>query len=338
MRWRLRPRQHSPRAREPETSMRVRFWGTRGSIPVALDTAGLHVKLVEALLKASERPLRSAAEARQFIERELDFSISHTFGGASPCIEVERPSAAPLILDLGSGVRGLGARDMTGGDRPRTYNVIMSHMHWDHIMGFPFFAPAYVEGNHIRIFGCHAEIEHALRRQQAVPSFPVPFDRLAARIEFIRLEPGRRYDIDGIAVTGMLQAHSGESYAYRLEHGGKALIYATDSEHKLEDPRESEAFAAFFRNADMVIFDAMYSLAEAVSIKEDWGHSSNVVGVELCQLAGAKHLVLFHHEPAYDDSAITRVWRDAVRLEEITRGERPPLRVSAAYDGLEMDV
>ncbi len=338
MRWRLRPRQRSPRAREPETSMRVRFWGTRGSIPVALDAAGLHAKLVEALLKASERPLRSAAEARQFIERELDFSISHTFGGASPCIEVERPSAAPLILDLGSGVRGLGARDMTGGDRPRTYNVIMSHMHWDHIMGFPFFAPAYVEGNHIRIFGCHAEIEHALRRQQAAPSFPVPFDRLAARIEFIGLEPGRRYDIDGIAVTGMLQAHSGESYAYRLEHEGKALIYATDSEHKLEDPRESEAFAAFFRNADMVIFDAMYSLAEAVSIREDWGHSSNVVGVELCQLAGAKHLVLFHHEPAYDDSAITRVWRDAVRLEEITRGERPPLRVSAAYDGLEMDV
>lgn len=318
--------------------MRVRFWGTRGSLPVALDTAALQAKLVEALLKASGKSLRSAAEARQFIERELDFAGSHTFGGASPCIEVEPPGAAPLILDLGSGVRGLGARDMGRADRPRTYNVLMSHMHWDHIMGFPFFGPAYVAGNHIRIYGCHAELEHALRRQQAAPSFPVAFDRLSARIEFVLLEPGRRYDIDGIAVTGMLQAHSGDSYAYRLEHGGRALIYATDSEHKLEDPRESEAFAAFFRDADMVIFDAMYSLAEAVSVKEDWGHSSNVVGVELCQLAGAKHLVLFHHEPAYDDAAIARIWRDAVRLEEITRGERAPLRVSAAYDGLEIDL
>jgi phosphoribosyl 1,2-cyclic phosphodiesterase len=318
--------------------MRVRFWGTRGSIPVALDTAGLQTKLIAALLKASGKPLRSAAEAREFIERELDFAGSHTFGGASPCIEVERPGAAPLILDLGSGVRGLGARDMGRPDRPRTYNVLMSHMHWDHIMGFPFFAPAYVAGNHIRIHGCHAGLEHALRRQQDAPSFPLEFDRLGARIEFVLLEAGRRYDIDGIAVTGMLQAHSGDSYAYRLEHGSKALIYATDSEHKLEDSRESAAFAAFFRGADMVIFDAMYSLAEAVSVKEDWGHSSNVVGVELCQLAGAKHLVLFHHEPALDDAAIARIWRDTVRLEEITRGAGAPLRVSAAYDGLELDV
>lgn len=318
--------------------MRVRFWGTRGSIPVALDSAALQAKLTGALLKASGKPLRDEAQARQFIERELDFSSSHTFGGASSCIEVERPDAAPLILDLGSGVRGLGARDMSRADRPRAYNVLMSHMHWDHIMGFPFFAPAYVAGNHIRIYGCHPGVEAALRRQQAPPSFPVAFDRLAARIEFVVLQPGRQYDIDGITVTGMLQAHSGDSYAFRLEHGGKALIYATDSEHKLEDPRENEAFAAFFSGADMVIFDAMYSLAEAVSIKEDWGHSSNVVGVELCQLAGAKHLVLFHHEPASDDAAIERIWRDAVRLEEITRGTRAPLRVSAAYDGLELDV
>lgn len=318
--------------------MRVRFWGTRGSIPVALDTAALQAKLTEALLKASGKRLRNAAEAREFIERELDFEGSHTFGGASPCVEVERPGAAPLILDLGSGVRGLGARDMGRTGRPHTYNVIMSHMHWDHIMGFPFFTPAYVSGTRIRIHGCHDGLEHALRRQQDAPSFPVPFDRLAARIEFVVLEAGRRYDIDGTAVAGMRQAHSGDSYAYRLEHGGKALVYATDSEHKLEDPRESEAFAAFFRDADMVIFDAMYSLAEAVSIKEDWGHSSNVVGVELCQLAGAKHLVLFHHEPASDDAMIARIWRDTLRLEEITREGRAPLRVTAAYDGLELDV
>lgn len=318
--------------------MRVRFWGTRGSIPVALDTAALQKKLMDALLKASGKHLRDVAEARQFIEEELDFSSSHTFGGASPCVEVERPRADPLILDLGSGVRGLGARDMGRADRPRTYNVLMSHMHWDHIMGFPFFAPAYVPGNHIRIHGFHPGLEQALRRQQDAPSFPVGFDRLAARIEFVELEPGRRYDIDGVAVTGMLQAHSGDSYAFRLEHGGKALIYATDSEHKLEDPRESAAFATFFRDADMVIFDAMFSLAEAVSVKEDWGHSSNVVGVELCQLAGAKHLVLFHHEPAFDDAALAGIWRDTVRLEEITRGARRPLRVSAAYDGLELDV
>jgi ribonuclease BN (tRNA processing enzyme) len=100
---------------------------------------------------------------------------------------------------------------------------------------------------------------------------------------------------------------------------------------------ETESYAAFFRGADVVIFDAMYSLADAVSIRADWGHSSNVVGVELCQLAGAEHLCLFHHEPAYDDATIARVLDDTRRLEEITRAGHA-LRISAAYDGLEIEL
>ena len=97
------------------------------------------------------------------------------------------------------------------------------------------------------------------------------------------------------------------------------------------------SFVEFFRNADVVIFDAMYSLADAISVKADWGHSSNVVGVELCQMAQAKQLVLFHHEPAYDDAMIEELWRESQRLEEITRdGHR--LEVTAAYDGLEIVV
>ena len=95
--------------------------------------------------------------------------------------------------------------------------------------------------------------------------------------------------------------------------------------------------AADFRNADMVIFDSMYSLADSVSIREDWGHSSNVVGVELCQQAGARRLVLFHHEPVSDDETIDRICEEARRLEEITRQGRDRLDILAAYDGLELD-
>jgi len=115
------------------------------------------------------------------------------------------------------------------------------------------------------------------------------------------------------------------------------VVYSTDSEHKLDDRAETARFVELFREADLVIFDAMYSLAEAVSVKADWGHSSNVVGVELCQLAKAKHLVLFHHEPANNDRAIEIALRDATRLEELTR-DGQALRVSAAYDGLEIDL
>ena len=108
-------------------------------------------------------------------------------------------------------------------------------------------------------------------------------------------------------VTTMLQRHAGDSYGYRFEANGRSIIYTTDSEHKLDDPMETESYVAFFRNADVVIFDAMYSLADAISVRADWGHSSNVVGVELCQMAGARHLCLFHHEPAYSDQAIDAV-------------------------------
>jgi ribonuclease BN (tRNA processing enzyme) len=112
-------------------------------------------------------------------------------------------------------------------------------------------------------------------------------------------------------------------------------VYSTDSEHTLADPEDAKRFVRFFRDADVVIFDAMYSLADAISVKADWGHSSNIVGVELCQLAGARHLCLFHHEPAENDSALVQILADTRQLEAITRtGE--PLRVSAAYDGLEI--
>jgi hypothetical protein len=111
----------------------------------------------------------------------------------------------------------------------------------------------------------------------------------------------------------MLQRHAGDSYGYRFEANGRSVIYTTDSEHKLDDPMETESYAAFFRDADVVIFDAMYSLADAVSVRADWGHSSNVVGVELCQLAGAKHLCLFHHEPSHSDQAIDAVLADTRR-------------------------
>src|SRR5207237_3872447 len=119
--------------------------------------------------------------------------------------------------------------------------------------------------------------------------------------------------------------------------GDKILIYSTDSEHKLDDMHETQSFIDFFRNADLVIFDAMYSLADAVSVKEDWGHSNNVTGVELCQMARAKHLVLYHHEPANDDATLEGLLKEARRFEELTRGDHA-LKVSAAYDGLEIDL
>lgn len=319
--------------------MLIRIWGSRGSLPVSLGTAALQEKLVKALVAASGRNLDTEDKARVFLAEIPDFAVAHTFGGNSSCVQIDTGGAEFVILDMGSGARELGNSILAkhGPHRTHTFHVFVSHVHWDHIMGFPFFAPAYRPGNRIRIYGCHDELEQGFRRQNAAPSFPIEFDRLPASIEFVHLMPGRRHDIAGLAVTAKAQSHSGESFGYRFERGGKSVVYSTDSEHKLEDLRETEAFAAFFRGADLVIFDAMYSLADAISIKEDWGHSSNIVGVELCQMAGAKRLCLFHHEPISNDEHLAAIWRETRRLEEITRAGAP-LEILAAYDGLEIEI
>jgi phosphoribosyl 1,2-cyclic phosphodiesterase len=214
--------------------------------------------------------------------------------------------------------------------------LLLSHTHWDHICGFPFFTPAYIPGNRIVIHGCHAQLERAFRRQQEPISFPVRLEQMAAHIEFHVMTAGIPVMIDGLRVTAMRQLHGGDSYGYRLEHGGQALVYSTDSEHRLDDMGQRLAFVEFFRDADLVIFDAMYSLAEAISVKADWGHSSNVVGVELCQLAGVRKLCLFHHEPAQGDTQIDRVLDETRRYAEVT-GEAP-LEVVSAYDGMEIEL
>ncbi len=317
----------------------VTFWGTRGSIPVSLDSASIRDKLAHAIVAASGKRLDTQEKARAWVDSELDFAVSHTFGGNSACVQLDAGDDEHVLCDLGGGVRAFGNHVITrdGPAKTNVFHVFQSHLHWDHIMGFPFFAPAYVPGNRIRIYGCHANLEEALRRQQDPPSFPVSFDRLGASIEFVILQPGRSYEVAGWSVTAKLQSHSGDSYGYRFVRDGRIIVYSTDSEHRLDVPDAVEGAATFFADADLVIFDAMYSLAEAVSVKEDWGHSSNVVGVELCQLANVKHLVLFHHEPANNDERIAQIWRETLRYEEISRtGE--PLRISVAYDGLEIEL
>ncbi|MEX0958216.1 MAG: MBL fold metallo-hydrolase [Burkholderiales bacterium] len=323
---------------EAVDKLRVRFWGTRGSIPVSLTSADIRRKLEKALLAAIEQKITTSRQIGSFLDHELDFSVTHTYGGHSPCVEFDTGGGEFFVCDLGSGARPFGNSVLSrSGEGPATVNVFMSHVHWDHIMGFPFFAPAYVPGTRIVIHGCHETLEQAFRLQQSPPCFPVEFSQLAADIRFVRLEPGKTHEVSGFRVTPKLQRHTGDSYGYRFERSGKTVIYSTDSEHRPENAAETASFVEFFRDANLVIFDAMYSLADAVSVKEDWGHSSNVVGVELCQMAGVEHLCLFHHEPAFDDERIESVLKETLRLEQLTRGSRP-LQISAAFDGLEIEV
>jgi ribonuclease BN (tRNA processing enzyme) len=205
-------------------------------------------------------------------------------------------------------------------------------------MGFPFFGPAFDPGATIVIHSGHPDAETALRRQQEEISFPVPFDWLGAKISFVTHAVGEPANIAGVTVTLIRQHHSHDSFGYHFARDGKAVIYSTDSEHKLDNMESEAAFEAFFKDADLVICDTMYSLGDSVSLKQDWGHSSNIVAVDLCHAAHAKRLALFHHEPTYSDEDIARMHEESVRYEELVREDRPVLEVICAYDGLEVAI
>ena len=317
--------------------MRVHFWGTRGSLPVGSRADVVRAKLRRALAAARGRDLGDDAALDRFIDEQLPFTVRGSFGGNSSCVQIDAGGPEPVVCDLGSGLRDFGISLMAGDGPPPVVNVFLSHVHWDHIMGFPFFTPAFVPGTVIRIHGGHDCMELALRRQQSAPCFPVPFDRLAARIEFVQMTPETWYEVAGLRVKTHRQRHGGDSYGFRFERDGRSVVYSTDGEHKLESEAETEQVVAFFERADLVIFDAMYSLADAISVKQDWGHSSNIVGVDLCHRAKARRYCLFHHEPACDDDMIQRIYDETVRYEQLMR-EGHPLEVVSAYDGLELEV
>jgi phosphoribosyl 1,2-cyclic phosphodiesterase len=307
---------------------------------VAPDGAEIRKKITQALLKANGRRFDGAAAVERFIDAELEFPVRHSYGGNSSCVEIIGGDHY-TVCDMGTGLRCFGQKVMRehGPDRPQIYNFFMSHLHWDHIMGFPFFPPIYIPGNTIRIHGGHSVtvLEEAFHRQHSAPCFPVPWERLGASIRFVHLDTDRWYDIDGFRVKVKLQPHPGDSYGYRFEQNGKVMVYSTDAEHKLQSETETVGMVEFYRNADLVVFDAMYSLSEMMSSKEDWGHSSNVVGVDLCVRARAKHYCMFHHDPANDDEALHVVLGETRRYAEIVADDQA-LEVSAAYDGLVIDV
>jgi anti-anti-sigma factor len=335
-----RPKAVVPRAEaEPAGPLRVRFWGTRGSLPAPLRERTVRGKIRDALLAARGHTLGTEQAIDAFIDSSLPFSVRGTFGGNTSCVEIITGGDEYVVCDLGTGVREFGNHVLRkhGPGRKHCFNIFLSHPHWDHIMGFPFFTPAYIPGNRIRIYGCHDVLSKALHTQHSAPWFPVDFHELASTIEFVTLEPDRAYEIAGLFVTSIRQFHTGNSFGYRFSRGGKSVVYSTDCEHKYSSLDESYPFVAFYRNADVLIFDAMYSLGDSVSVKEDWGHSSNIVAVELAHAARVKRLVLFHHEPAYDDRMIEEVFAETVRFEELSRPGHE-VEVISAYDGLELEL
>jgi phosphoribosyl 1,2-cyclic phosphodiesterase len=264
--------------------MTIRFWGVRGSIPTGD---------------------RRTAQV----------------GGNTSCVEVwcgpvDGPEPGTLlILDAGSGIRALGSHLRRHGG-PSTINLLLSHCHWDHIQGFPFFVPAFMPDTHITVFGAVSgmTVRSALQAQMRPPFFPVGVEAMRANLSFRDLVPRHDFMIGGARIRTETANHPNGCLFYRIEHNGASVVYATDTEH-LENGEIDHKLVELAYGADVLIYDAQYTPEEYAGqqglSKRGWGHSTAEEGTRLAEAARVSRLVLFHHDPSRDDLQVARIEADA---------------------------
>ena len=333
--------------------MKVHFKGTRGSLPTAPTAQEIEEKIVASLMAARGRDLRSERQIREFVTTKLNFRTRSHWGGNTPCVHVETGSKEYLILDGGSGLRALGKELMAKKVSGAVFHIFLSHFHYDHVQGIPFFAPAYAPSNQVIFHGGHKGIEKFLREQMREPYFPINFDTFGAKISFEEHQTNDEINVCDSRITLFKQNHPGVSYGYRIENKKSTLVYSTDCEHTNEAHFKNYPFLDFIRGADLLIFDAPYTLSESIGNREHWGHSSNVMGVELAARADVKKLAIFHHDLNATDEQISEFFshtrkflqgtRHAVResIPGIPGAPSPrgfPKEVIFSYDGLSLSL
>ncbi len=261
-------------------TLRVKFWGVRGSI-------------------ACPQP----AHMR--------------YGGNTSCIEVFAGEHR-TILDAGTGIRLLGQEFLR--ENVMLVDLLLTHTHWDHINGFPFFVPAYDPRRTLHIMAGHltgkASIQDVLSAQMDNPMFPIPLGAMQSSLKIEDFVAGDSFDLrPDLHVRTAPLRHPNGATAYRIEHGGKSVCYVTDTEHIPGRPDES--ILALIDGTDLVIYDCTYT-EEEFPAKVSWGHSTWNEGVRLCQMANAKQLAIFHHDPEHDDDFMDAIAVEAKELWENT--------------------
>ena len=250
-------------------------------------------------------------------------------GGNTSCVEV-MCGRERIILDAGTGLRKLGDKMMMEGATEAT--MLLSHQHWDHIQGIPFFVPAYVPSTKLRVYGGVngvMSLKETLAHQMTAPVFPVRLDELMAQIEMCDVRSGHAFMVGDAQVRAIKVNHPGGCFAYRIDYQGHSVVYATDTEHyACVDP----ALRSLAAGADVLIYDSQYTPEEyrgdVGRSKVGWGHSTYVAGAELAKSAGVGQYILFHHDPSRTDAKVAEIEAKAQSLFRGATAAREGMTIS----------
>ena len=257
--------------------MLIRCWGSRGSIPVS----------GESYLK---------------------------YGGDTTCVEIRTTSGQSIIIDAGTGIRRLGNQLLSEGRH--SFNIIFTHAHWDHLLGFPFFQPIYEQGTRINFYGCpfaQASIQELVSKSMTPPYFPVDFKNIKAEIRYYGACAGS-FTIGSVAVTPILLSHPNQGIGYKFVEDGKSFVFLTDNEFTYKHPGglDYRDYLEFCASADLLVHDAEYT-AEEYGIKRGWGHSVYTDALKLAIESRVKRFGLFHHNQDRSDREIDQMVEDCRR-------------------------
>lgn len=313
--------------------MKVKFWGVRGSIPTPITDKTFKTKLRSILNDITIDDISTPAKKNKFVEN-LSFDKT-IIGGNTACVELQIDKKL-FIFDMGSGIIQLGNYLTKKQNANLDLHIFISHTHWDHILGLPFFKPSFYSNNNITFYSPIPNFGKRLFLQQDPKYFPISLDDYAAKKKFVQLDKNGTMEVDGVKIENILQYHPGSSYGYRIMSNGKTVVYSTDSEHKGNKSEQNGKFIDFFQNADILIFDAQYTLEETIN-KRDWGHSSALIGIDLAIKSNVKKLVLFHHEPDNNDEMIHKILKQSIKYK---KEEYPNinLEILLAYEGMEINL
>ncbi|MDR3191649.1 MAG: MBL fold metallo-hydrolase [Treponema sp.] len=311
--------------------MRIRFWGVRGSLPAPPSPAQIKSKISAILERLTPEDIASADSRERFLS-ELPPWLFGTVGGNTPCVTVNQDNSPDIfIFDAGSGIREMGIALARETPKPSRYHLFFSHFHWDHLQGLPFFGPAYDATVAIDFYSPNRELENFLQGQMRAPYFPVGMDTMGAKKTFHTLSG--KITLLGMDISCKKVNHPGGCYCYRVDDGKHRFIYSTDTELSPMDFEKTEENAAFFTGADLLVIDCQYTLGEAIE-KYNWGHSAFSLAVDFAANWGIRQMVLFHHDPSYNDRKLFNILQSARWYTE--RMNIKNVELTLAVEGMEI--
>jgi len=313
--------------------MNIHFWGVRGSIPTPTPPSRIKSKISAIVEQITPEDLETAETRERFLAG-LPPWLFGTVGGNSPCVSITFDNSDEcLVFDCGSGIREMGMAQATEKRKFNKFHIFFSHFHWDHIQGLPFFGPAYNPSISIDFYSPMQNLEPKLSGQMVNPYFPVQMNAMGANKTFHYME--KDVIVSGHSISFKKMNHPGDSYAYCVNEEGKRFIYATDTELTSGDFLKNDENTAFFKDADMIVIDCQYTLGEAID-KYNWGHSAFSLAVDFVANWNIKHMVMFHHDPTYDDNKLYGILQSARWYLE--RMNIKGIELTLAFEGLEISI